>query len=123
MKAKRTYNISSETGATVRRLVKERHVAPTQDALVEQAISELARRLRDADDARLWQQAGSDPEFQEEARQIDSEFASDDARAWEQCRRFRRSAGRFASSTWIPCLAHSMASTRAKLTTPALLAQ
>ena len=82
MKTKRTDNISSEAVATVRRLVEERHVAPTQDALIERAIGELARRRRDADDARLWQQAAGDLEFIEDARTIDNEFVPDDVRAW-----------------------------------------
>lgn len=84
MKQKRTYNISSEAVATVKRLVEDRHIAPTQDALVEQAIIELERRIRDADDARLWGQAAADGEFQDEARRLDSEFVEDDRRAWEQ---------------------------------------
>ena len=82
-KIKRTYNISSEAVATVKRLVEERHLAPSQDALVEQAIAELARRVRDADDARRWRQAAVDAGFQAETRQLDAEFAADDLRAWE----------------------------------------
>jgi hypothetical protein len=82
-KTKRTYNISQEAVATVKRLVEERHLAPSQDALVEQAIAELARRVRDADDARLWQEAGADAEFLAEAHQLDAEFTEDDLRAWE----------------------------------------
>ena len=81
-KMKRTYNISPEAVATVKRLVEERHLAPSQDALVEQAIAELARCVRDADDARLWQQAAYDTEFQAEAQQIDVEFSRDDLQAW-----------------------------------------
>jgi hypothetical protein len=82
-KTKRTYNISREAVAVVKRLVEERHLAPSQDALVEQAITELARRIRDADDARLWQGAANDADFQAEARQIDAEFGGDDLHAWE----------------------------------------
>jgi hypothetical protein len=82
-KMKRTYNISEEAVATVQRLVKERHLAPSQDALVEQAIIEFARRIRDADDARQWQEAGSDVRFGAESEQLDAEFARDDLRAWE----------------------------------------
>jgi hypothetical protein len=82
-RTKRTYNISSEAVATVKRLVEERHLAPSQDALVERAIAELARRVCDADDARLWQEAGADAGFQAEADQVDAEFSSDDLRAWE----------------------------------------
>jgi hypothetical protein len=82
-KAKRTYNISSDAIATVKRLVEERHIASSQDALVEQAINELARRIRDADDADLWASAQDDPSFLAEAAQFDHEFAKDDSEAWE----------------------------------------
>jgi hypothetical protein len=82
-KTKRTYNISPEAIATVKRLVEERHMAPSQDALVEQAIAELARRVRDDDDARLWQQAAGDSEFQVEADLIETAFPADDLEAWE----------------------------------------
>lgn len=83
MKSKRTYNISSEAIAAVKRLVEDRHAAPTQDALVEQAIMELERRIRDADDARLWEQAAGDRGFRDEARRLDDEFVADDRRAWD----------------------------------------
>lgn len=84
MKTKRTYNITSEAVATVKRLVEERHIAPSQDALVEQAIRELDRRFRDIDEALLWQRAAEDAEFQAEAQELDRAFASDDLTAWER---------------------------------------
>ncbi|MGI8826353.1 MAG: hypothetical protein ACR2JC_12030 [Chloroflexota bacterium] len=67
----------------MKRLVEERHMAPSQDALVEEAIAELARRVRDTDDARLWQAAADDAEFRAEGEQLDAGFAKDDLRAWE----------------------------------------
>lgn len=82
-KTKRTYNISPEAVATVKRLVEQEHLAPSQDALVERAISDLARRIQDAADARLWSQAATDEDFQAEAQGIDAEFAPDNLRAWE----------------------------------------
>jgi len=82
VKTKRTYNLSPNAVATVKRLVEERHIAASQDALVEQAITELARRVRDADDARLWEQAATDPEFQAEMTKLNSEFLQDGRRAW-----------------------------------------
>lgn len=74
-KIKRTYNISREAVATVKRLVDERHLAPSQDVLVELAIAEYARRIRDVDDARLWQAAGNDAEFHAQTERRDTEFA------------------------------------------------
>jgi len=82
-RAKRTYSLSPDTIATVKRLVEERRVALTQDALVERAITEFARRIQDDDDTRLWAQAASDPEFQSEMQALESGFADDDLRAWE----------------------------------------
>lgn len=81
---KRTYNLSVSSIATVKRLVEEEHVAPSQDALVEQAIAELDRLVREANDARLWSQAASDPQFQAELRRIDAELPSDDLAAWDR---------------------------------------
>jgi hypothetical protein len=48
MRMKRTDNLSSDTITTVRRLVEVDHVAATQDALVEHAIEELDRIIREA---------------------------------------------------------------------------
>ncbi len=66
---------------TVRRLV-EAQVAPTQDALVEQAVRDLARAFRDDLHTRLWTQAGQDPEFQAEMQEIWEGLAADDPLAW-----------------------------------------
>jgi predicted transcriptional regulator len=83
LKTKRTFNISGETIATVKRLAEVAHVAPTQDAVVEYAIAELARQARDLDDARAWERAASDPEFVAEAQAIESEFQADDREAFK----------------------------------------
>ena len=72
MKVKRTYNLSPAAIATVKRLVEVAQVAPSQDALVEHAIAELDRLVRDA---QLWSQAAHDPAFQAEIRQIDEDLA------------------------------------------------
>ena len=63
--------------------VEERHIAASQDALVVQAIAELARRVRDADDARPWAAAGLDAQFRAAAAHLAAEFAEDDLGAWE----------------------------------------
>ncbi|MGH2410609.1 MAG: hypothetical protein ACRDGS_09600 [Chloroflexota bacterium] len=59
-------------------------MASSQDALVEEAIAELARRERDADDTQVWQQAADDAGFQGEVQQIEVEFFADDLAAWKQ---------------------------------------
>lgn len=84
MKVKRTYNLSSDSIATVKRLVEEDHIAASQDALVEKAIAELDRLTRDGKDALLWHQAAHDRQFQEEARLIDSTLPADDLAAWDR---------------------------------------
>jgi hypothetical protein len=75
-RTKRTYNLSEQTVATVKRLVEELHLARSQDALVEQAIAEYARRARDVEEARLWEQAATDSEFQAEIRELEAEFTA-----------------------------------------------
>jgi len=54
MPTKRTYNLSPETVATIKRLAEIQHIAATQDAVVEHAVAELTRQLRDIQDAHLW---------------------------------------------------------------------
>jgi hypothetical protein len=79
---KRTYNLRPATVETVKRLV-DANVAPTQDALMERAVHDLDREVRDQQHTRLWAQAGQDPEFQAELRRIWDGLAVDDHRAWE----------------------------------------
>ena len=81
-RVKRTYNLRPTTVDTVRRLV-EAEVAPTQDALVERAVRELARDFRDVLHTRAWAEARHDPEFQAELQEIWDAFAADDRFAWE----------------------------------------
>lgn len=81
---KRTYNLSPDTVLTVKRLVEDRQVAPTQDALVEEAITEMARRIRDADDTISWEQAASDPAFRDESAELDRAFRSEEHAAWDE---------------------------------------
>jgi hypothetical protein len=81
-RVKRTYNLRPATVETVRELV-EAHVAPTQDALVERAVRDLARAFRDELHTRAWAEAGRDPAFQAEMREIWEGLAADDRLAWE----------------------------------------
>lgn len=83
MRMKCTYNLSSDAIATVRRLVEVDHLATTEDALVEQAIAELDRAVRDVRDARLCGAAKLDAEFQAELARIDVELPTDDLATWE----------------------------------------
>lgn len=103
-KVKPTYNLSPGVVATVKRLVEEERVAPTQDALVEKAIAELDRLVRDAADARLWEQAARDPEFQDEVNRIDVELPADNLSRWDRWMRPARCGGRSLSPISIPTI-------------------
>lgn len=82
LKTKRTYNLSPRTIETVQTLVAERGVAPTQDALVELAVDELARHVRETDEADAWAEASADPEFISEAEDLEAAYRTADAETW-----------------------------------------
>ena len=82
LKTKRTYNLSRRTIETVQALVNEHQVAPTQDALVELAVDELARRIRDADEADAWAAAAADPAFTAEAAELEAAYRTVDVETW-----------------------------------------
>ncbi len=83
MRTKRTYYISEEAVRAVRELASA-GLARSQDAVVEMAITELARRRRDAVEAEQWEQAANDPVYRAEAAQVEREFAAADAEAWPE---------------------------------------
>lgn len=79
---KRTYNLTPATLRAVRELADEYQVAPTQDAVVELAVSELARRIQDAQEAAAWEAAAADPDFVGEAGALEAAYRSADREAW-----------------------------------------
>lgn len=81
-KGKRTYNLTEATLRSVRELADEYRVAPTQDAVVELAVSELARRVRDDEEARAWEAAAADPEFAREVGEVEGAYRSADRETW-----------------------------------------
>lgn len=81
-KEKRTYNLTAATVRAVRELADEYHAAPTQDAVVELAVSELARRLRDEEESAAWQAAAADGAFRAESREIEDTYRSADRETW-----------------------------------------
>jgi hypothetical protein len=81
LKTKRTYNLSRHTIETVQALA-ERKVAPTQDALVELAVDELARHIQEIDEAEAWAGAAADPEFTAEATELEAAYRTADAETW-----------------------------------------
>ena len=81
-KEKRTYNLPAATVRAVRELADDYHAAPTQDAVIELAVDELQRRLREAAEASAWEAAAGDAEFVGEAREIEEAFATADRETW-----------------------------------------
>lgn len=81
-KTKRTYNLSGETIRTVRELSERYGLGRSQDAVVELAVEELDRSLRDADEARAWAAAAQDPEFKRESDGLEAAYRSADAETW-----------------------------------------
>jgi len=82
MKTKRTYNLAAETVATVRTLVEQRHLAPSQDALVEMALADFFMSVRHAEEARRFAQATQDPEIVRELTLLEREFQTADREHW-----------------------------------------
>jgi len=81
-KAKRTYNLSEDTIRTVRELSGRYGLDRSQDGVVEMAVEELDRRLRDAEEARTWAAAAEDPDFRREAEDLEAAYRTADAETW-----------------------------------------
>lgn len=84
MKLKRTYNLSPDTVAAVRELVEERHIASSQDALVEMALTDFFLSLQHADEARRFASAAADPDLARERSLLDREFRTADRETWPE---------------------------------------
>lgn len=83
IRVRRTYNLSPEVVAAVKRMVDEGKVAPSQDALVERALRRYARLVRDRAHTARWAEASSDPTFRAETEDLLTEFESEDRAAWD----------------------------------------
>lgn len=81
-KQKRTYNLAPRTIRAVRELADEYHAAATQDGVIELAVDELQRRLRDTAEAGLWEAAAGDPVFIGEAADLEAAYESADRETW-----------------------------------------
>lgn len=84
MKVKRTYNLSAGTVATVRELVEEKHVAPSQDALVEMALADFFMALRHQEESRRFEQAAHDPDVVAEVELLERQFRGADRETWPE---------------------------------------
>lgn len=81
-RTKRTYNLSPATVRRVRELAETYGVAPSQDAVIELAVDELDRRLREEREAALWEEAATDAEFKRETEEIEAAYRSADRETW-----------------------------------------
>lgn len=81
-RVKRTYNLAPETVRRVREMTERYAVAPSQDAVIELAVDELERRLRDEREATAWEQAASDQAFRREVDELDTAFRTADRETW-----------------------------------------
>jgi hypothetical protein len=81
-KVKRTYNLEPATVRRVRELTETYGVAASQDAVIELAVDELDRRLRDAREADAWAAAAVDPDYRSEVADVSAAFAGADAETW-----------------------------------------
>lgn len=81
-RVKRTYNLAPATVKRVREMSERYGVASSQDAVVELAVDELERRLRDEREAAAWTEAVSDPAFMAEVEELDAAYRSADRETW-----------------------------------------
>jgi len=82
MRTKRTYNLPERTLLAVRELAATYGVASTQDGVIELAVDELARRLRDDAEADRWTEAAADPAFRAETVDLATAYEAADRETW-----------------------------------------
>jgi hypothetical protein len=81
-RVKRTYNLAPATVKRVREMAERYGVAPSQDGVIELAVDELERRLRDEREAAAWESAASDPAFRAETEELETAYRSADRETW-----------------------------------------
>jgi hypothetical protein len=77
-RVKRTYNLAPATIRQVREMADDYGVAPSQDAVIELAVSELERSLREEREATAWDLAANDPEL----AALTGAYGSSDRETW-----------------------------------------
>ena len=81
-RVKRTYNLAPATVRRVREMSERYRLAPSQDAVIELAVDELERRVREADETEAWAAAASDPEFRAETDEMETAYRAADRETW-----------------------------------------
>ena len=57
-------------------------IARSQDAVIELAVDELERRLREQRESDAWERASTDPGFGQETAELDAAYRSADRETW-----------------------------------------
>jgi len=81
-RVKRTYNLEARTVSRVREMAERYGVASSQDGVIELAVDELERRLRESREADAWEAAAADPGFVVESSEMESAYRSADRETW-----------------------------------------
>ena len=81
-RVKRTYNLAPRTVHRVREMAERYGIAPSQDAVIELAVDELERQLRDQREADAWAQAAADRGFQSEVTEVEDSYRAADHETW-----------------------------------------
>ena len=81
-RVKRTYNLRPGTVRLVREMAERYEVASWQDGVIELAVDELERRLREAREAHVWAEAAADPAFTAETAGLEASYGSADRETW-----------------------------------------
>ena len=81
-RVKRTYNLAPRTVHRVREMAERYGVAPSQDAVIELAVDELERRIREQREADAWEEAARDSGFQAEVDDVRAAYRSADRETW-----------------------------------------
>jgi predicted kinase len=81
-RVKRTYNLAPSTVRRVREMAERYRVAPSQDGVIELAVDELERRLRDQSEAAMWERAADDPAFRAETDELETQYHTADRETW-----------------------------------------
>jgi hypothetical protein len=57
-------------------------LASSQDAVIELAVDELERRLREEREAAVWEEAASDPAFVADVEDLEAAYRAADRETW-----------------------------------------
>lgn len=81
-RVKRTYNLAPRTVDRVREMAERYGVASSQDGVIELAVDELERRIREQRESHAWERAAEDPQFRSEAGDLELAYGATDRETW-----------------------------------------